>query len=84
MISDLIAFLVTICFILAFSRIKNKKHRMKNIRNKIKEETGVEYKIVNLKKPRNILFPWWFRIIAFLLSFTCMAFCIAFIYIKGW
>ncbi len=84
MMSDLIALLVTICFILAFSRIKNRKQRMNTIRNKIKEETDVEYKIAFLKKNRNILFPWWFRIIAFLLSFACMAFCISFIYIKGW
>jgi hypothetical protein len=84
MISDIIALFVTICFILAFSRIKYRKHRMNAIRNKIKEVTGVEYEIVGFKKPRNILFPWWFRIIAFLLSFTCMAFCIDFIYIKGW
>jgi len=84
MISDLIALLVTIIFSLVFSRIKNRKHRMKNIRNKIKEETDVEYKIVRFKKPRNILLPWWSKIIAFLLSLACMAFCITFIYIKGW
>ena len=84
MISDLIALLVTIIFSLVFSRIKNRKHRMKNIRNKIKEEKDVEYKIVRFKKPRNILLPWWFKIIAFLLSLACMAFCITFFYIKGW
>jgi hypothetical protein len=84
MMSDMIALLVTICLILAFSRIKNRKQRMKNIRNKIKEVTDMEYKIVRFKKTRNYLLPWWFRIIAFLLSFACMTFCIAFIYIKGW
>jgi len=57
---------------------------MNTIRNIIKEETAVEYKIVGFKKTRNYFLPWWFRIVAFISSFACMVFCISFIYIKGW
>ncbi len=70
-------FLLTV----AFRRTKSLKEssREQKMNTLLNAKTREETKALK----ESILFPWWFKIVLYLLSFTCMAISILLIIIKG-
>jgi hypothetical protein len=77
MITELFAFVPTLFLVLIFS--------MSKIKTKLNEKTNAEFenaKVFQKQKKTSLFFLY--KIIAYMLSFVCIAFCTAVILIKGW
>jgi hypothetical protein len=76
-ITELFAFVPTLFLVVVFS--------MSKLKTKLNEKTNVEFENAKVfQKQKKNSFFYLYKIIAYLLSFVCIAFCIAFILIKGW
>ena len=88
-ITNLITFLPSLLLVQLFRRIKRRRTRLMKIR-KILNEQNFEFTEENNEKCEmkqnkscELKFPWWFRIIAYIISFAIAGSCLFFVILKG-
>ena len=90
-ITNLIVFPPSLLLIQLFRRIKRRHTRLSNIKKILnKHDMGIieencESNRVNDKKSKSfeLKFPWWFKIVAYGVSFTIAGACLFFVVLKG-
>ena len=88
-ITNLIVFPPSLLLVQLFRRIKRRRTRLMKIKMTLKEQ-NFEFPDENEKKLKNkekksceLKFPWWFRIIAYTISFAIAGSCLFFVVLKG-
>ncbi len=76
LLSNLFLFFPSILLVQLFKRIKRRNTRIDKIRKILKQKETT-------KKPFQLKFPWWFKIIAYLLSFVFASVSLFFVILKG-
>ena len=88
-ITNLIVFPPSLLLVQLFRRIKRRRTRLMKIKMILKEKNFKcldqnEKKLKNKeKKSCELKFPWWFRIVAYMLSFSIAGACLFFVILKG-
>jgi polycystin 1L2 len=87
--TSLIVFIPSLLLVHLFRRIKRKNTRLTKLKKILKdsEKTSI---LTNVESPQkqkktifSLKFPWWFKIVAYLLSFTFTSVSLVFVIIKG-
>jgi cell division protein FtsX len=82
--TNMFTFIPSFILVQLFRRSPKRKTKTTKLRNIIKNVSNIERQndaIKRQKKSRN--FPWWLKIVAYILSFVCIAVCICLIIFKG-
>ncbi len=84
-ITSLIVFPPSILLVQLFKRIKRRHSRLSKIRRILNESNPKinDLERTNKKKRSELKFPWWFRIFAYILSFSFASVSLFFVIIKG-
>ena len=87
--TSLIVFIPSLLLVQLFRRIKRKNARLTKLKKILKDSektsilTYVESPQKQKKRIFSLKFPWWFKIVAYLLSFTFTSVSLVFVIIKG-
>ena len=87
--TSLIVFIPSLLLVQLFRRIKRKNTRLTKLKKILKDSektsilTYVESPQKQKKRIFSLKFPWWFKIVAYLLSFTFTGVSLVFVIIKG-
>jgi hypothetical protein len=88
-ITNLIVFPPSLLLVQLFRRIKRRRTRLMKIKKLLNEqkfellEENDKTLIQKEKKSCELKFPWWFRIIAYIISFALAGACLFFVILKG-
>ena len=67
-----------------FRRTRKRHTRYLKLKKKIESLTGEKIEPENSEKTKKFTFPWWFKIVLYSISFTCMLISIVLTIIKGY
>ena len=82
-ITSLIVFAPSLLLVQLFRRIKRKNTRLAKLKKILKDSENVEMTQIKKKSILSLKFPWWFKIVAYLLSFAFTSVSLVFVIIKG-
>ncbi len=89
LLTNLVAFLPVFALVQIFKHTSSRNSKTNKLKriidDKISSKVNKTYRSVKdvNKSTKNIFFPWWLKIILYLISFTCMALSIAIMVFKG-
>ena len=82
-ISSVLVIIPSLFLVELFKRIKRRRSRIYKIKQILSEENPKKFENKNSEKPFKLMFPWWFKIFAYMLSFAFAAVSLFFVIIKG-
>jgi hypothetical protein len=87
-ITNLIVFPPSFLLVQLFKRSKRRQTRLSRIKKLLNEynpgnSIENEMKNPNIKKTFELKFPWWFKLVAYALSFLMACVCLFFVIVKG-